>query len=522
MVISWDKSENNPNLPPPVAEVAPAGEVTQPPVPKATLPADRPLGRRVAAAFIDLGLLVGLEIIMSLLVGPTSPAIGPVSIHLFNLTYTSDSGAVLSIGLYGPWAALFVILVACYYFALEALTGQTVGKALLGLRVLRTDGAKARSGPIAIRTFLRLADGLPAFYLLGFIVMLITGRRRLRLGDLAADTIVVRTARSFRSLVPALACVAVVVLATAGLSAAQLASPAGSQAYRGHGISFSYPAGWAQGHSTSMAQTGDRLWNVTVGPGNDTDFVIIESYRLAKVVGPGDLGAVAGELHHLIQGQLQQQGDAILHGPRRTTLASMPGVRFQIGGYLRDGTPFQSILTFAFTGTTEYLINCQTSMAGQPAIAAGCAKVIRTFRTAVRPAAHAPASPPTTLPSPPLSAPQWRHGLRLLLAQMNRTREVSGVVTRAKLRAEASQLQRCAPGLARLGNPAPRLRRADKTAVRACAQFTRAATCYAAAAQAFDPLTVTSRFDKKLHCGDAAANAGSMLIAQAVALSVPS
>ncbi|MGN6679291.1 MAG: RDD family protein, partial [Streptosporangiaceae bacterium] len=66
----------------------------------------------------------------------------------------------------------------------RALIGQTAGKALLGLRVLRTDGAKARSGPIAIRTFLRLADELPAFYLLGFIVMLITGRRRLRLGDL--------------------------------------------------------------------------------------------------------------------------------------------------------------------------------------------------------------------------------------------------------------------------------------------------------------------------------------------------
>ncbi|MGN6679290.1 MAG: hypothetical protein ACTHKL_16120 [Streptosporangiaceae bacterium] len=119
MVISWDKSENNSNLTPPVAEVAPAGEVTLPPVPEATMPADRPLGRRVAAAFIDLGMLVGLEIIMSLLVGPTSPAIGPVSIHLFNLTYTSASGAVLSIGLYGAWAALFLILVAGYYFALE-------------------------------------------------------------------------------------------------------------------------------------------------------------------------------------------------------------------------------------------------------------------------------------------------------------------------------------------------------------------------------------------------------------------
>jgi hypothetical protein len=34
-------------------------------------------------------------------------------------------------------------------------------------------------------------------------------------------------------------------------------------------------------------------------------------------------------------------------------------------------------------------------------------------------------------------------------------------------------------------------------------------------------LKVTARFDKELHCGDAAANSGSMLIAQAVAFSLP-
>jgi uncharacterized RDD family membrane protein YckC len=39
---------------------------------------------------------------------------------------------------------------------------------------------------------LRIVDGLPVAYLLGLIVILATGKRRQRIGDLAGDTTVVR------------------------------------------------------------------------------------------------------------------------------------------------------------------------------------------------------------------------------------------------------------------------------------------------------------------------------------------
>lgn len=45
-------------------------------------------------------------------------------------------------------------------------------------------------GDIAVRTALRLIDGL-FLYLVGLIVMLVTGERRGRLGDLAAGTMIV-------------------------------------------------------------------------------------------------------------------------------------------------------------------------------------------------------------------------------------------------------------------------------------------------------------------------------------------
>jgi uncharacterized RDD family membrane protein YckC len=77
-----------------------------------------------------------------------------------------------------------------YYFALESGAGQTVGKKLMKLRVVRADGRPAGMREIAVRTILRVVDGI-GVYIVGLIAMLVTGERRQRIGDLAASTIVV-------------------------------------------------------------------------------------------------------------------------------------------------------------------------------------------------------------------------------------------------------------------------------------------------------------------------------------------
>ena len=77
-----------------------------------------------------------------------------------------------------------------YYFACESGGGQTLGKKLMKIRVVRLDGGPAGMGDVAVRTVLRVIDGL-FVYLVGLVVMLITGERRGRLGDLAAGTMIV-------------------------------------------------------------------------------------------------------------------------------------------------------------------------------------------------------------------------------------------------------------------------------------------------------------------------------------------
>ncbi len=70
--------------------------------------------------------------------------------------------------------------------------GQTVGKRFLRLRVVDVNGLRLQFSQIVIRNLLRVVDGLPLFYMVGGLVALIS-RRGQRLGDLAANTVVVRT-----------------------------------------------------------------------------------------------------------------------------------------------------------------------------------------------------------------------------------------------------------------------------------------------------------------------------------------
>jgi uncharacterized RDD family membrane protein YckC len=67
--------------------------------------------------------------------------------------------------------------------------GQTLGKRLLGLRVIDAQGLRLQLPQIALRNLLRAVDALPLFYLVGGTASLVS-RHGQRLGDLAANTVV--------------------------------------------------------------------------------------------------------------------------------------------------------------------------------------------------------------------------------------------------------------------------------------------------------------------------------------------
>jgi len=92
-----------------------------------------------------------------------------------------------------PWYLWLAFSLAAfvYFWVCEARWSQTLGKRLFGLRVVRTDGGRLGYGGAFVRTALRIVDFLPFAYAVG-AVAISTTRRRQRLGDLAASTVVVR------------------------------------------------------------------------------------------------------------------------------------------------------------------------------------------------------------------------------------------------------------------------------------------------------------------------------------------
>ena len=108
-----------------------------------------------------------------------------IALHLLDLISIDFSRAV-SVLVY------FAVQIGYGLFCEWLWRGQTLGKRLLRLRVVDAYGMRLQFSQIVIRNLLRFVDMLPVFYLVGGIATLINSRTQ-RLGDLAANTVVIRS-----------------------------------------------------------------------------------------------------------------------------------------------------------------------------------------------------------------------------------------------------------------------------------------------------------------------------------------
>ena len=91
----------------------------------------------------------------------------------------------------GMMIGLFLIAWGYFIFFETIWNGQTPGKRLLRLRVVREGGQPIDLACAATRNLMRYLDFLPAFYTVGLISIFLSPRYK-RLGDYAAGTIVVK------------------------------------------------------------------------------------------------------------------------------------------------------------------------------------------------------------------------------------------------------------------------------------------------------------------------------------------
>jgi len=120
--------------------------------------------------------------------------VGAIGVILMALNVTVNLLAYANVDLaYGLFIGLNFGVVLLYPIVLEWFWGgQTLGKRVMGLRVIDERGLKLHFEQVVLRNLLRVIDRMPIAYFVGGAAVTLS-RRNQRLGDLAAGTIVTFT-----------------------------------------------------------------------------------------------------------------------------------------------------------------------------------------------------------------------------------------------------------------------------------------------------------------------------------------
>jgi uncharacterized RDD family membrane protein YckC len=144
------------------------------------------LGSRFLALFIDSiiqGVLAFAVLLLFAAATPRAPAVAS-ALHLSGKNFASLVLAILIL--------LFFVIYYGYFVLFERYwNGQTPGKRLLGIRVVRDGGYPIELMDSIIRNLIRILEFALGFYFISVISMLASSENK-RLGDFAAGTIVVR------------------------------------------------------------------------------------------------------------------------------------------------------------------------------------------------------------------------------------------------------------------------------------------------------------------------------------------
>jgi uncharacterized RDD family membrane protein YckC len=109
-----------------------------------------------------------------------------VSILQIEKLITSDSGMLIF------WILLY-IPIGLYDLLFEIfMNGQSPGKKIMKIKVIKLDGSQPSLGDYILRWLFRLIDSIPVFTYVIAIITISVSKREQRLGDIVADTTVVK------------------------------------------------------------------------------------------------------------------------------------------------------------------------------------------------------------------------------------------------------------------------------------------------------------------------------------------
>lgn len=132
-------------------------------------------------------LAVAIDTLIQSVVG----SIAGLIVFLLALAGMFKGGRVAALWLMAGLIALSFLLYFAYFAAFEILwSGQTPGKRLIGIRVIKETGRPLSPAETIGRNLLRLVDQLPGFYAVGVLTAMFNSQSK-RLGDFVAGSIVI-------------------------------------------------------------------------------------------------------------------------------------------------------------------------------------------------------------------------------------------------------------------------------------------------------------------------------------------
>ncbi|HWQ19767.1 MAG TPA: RDD family protein [Methanotrichaceae archaeon] len=138
------------------------------------------IGSKGAMIYQGIGVRFIAILIDGLIIGLLMGAVGVLTL-----------GAFLGSPNLPAWYNLVSFLIYLgYYTYLEGTRGQTIGKMVMKIKVVREDGGKIDMNAAFTRNILRVVDGFFA-YLIGAILILRSPKKQ-RLGDSVAKTVVIK------------------------------------------------------------------------------------------------------------------------------------------------------------------------------------------------------------------------------------------------------------------------------------------------------------------------------------------
>jgi len=135
-------------------------------------------GQRFIAGLIDGILLIVVFTVMALALSRPEQ---------------SENGQIVRVGLSNEEYLLYLGVVYLYYVIFELLTSASLGKLVMGLKVVKVNGQPYDLGAILVRNIIRFIDSIPlGLYLVGLVSIAVTEKKQ-RLGDLVVGTTVIKS-----------------------------------------------------------------------------------------------------------------------------------------------------------------------------------------------------------------------------------------------------------------------------------------------------------------------------------------